>query len=899
MICRYRPQMMNKGLRTALALVLCMGGWTSLQAMPTRPHTPQAPAQGTTLALSPTPIRPEAGKSALLQSWQYKALEDSLWYATSVPSLVQQSLIDEGRLPQPWYRDNEARIQWPGERDWVYRTSFTLETEGVDPELRHRLELEGLDTYADIYLDGQLIGRSRNMFVPQRIDITDLLAKTREHHLVIHFTSPLRAAHAQYLSNGFNYPADNDHAPIHYSPFTRKAPYHYGWDWGMRLVTIGPWQPIRLSSYRSGRIDDCRIETEISWHERGKAQRAHLSLSPEVELWEARGGHRLVAQLYDARGKVVAEDTQELDSQENHRLSLEVDRPRLWWPRPWGEPYLYRLELRLEDAQGYELHRLSRSVGLRELRLVNEADSLGTSFSFEVNQYPLFIKGANYIPGELLLTRRRAEDFDRLMQDVAFAEMNMIRVWGGGVYEDDAFYDAADRAGILIWQDFMFACTAYPSDRDFLDNVRTEAVHQVKRLRHHPSIALWCGNNEVEEALKYWGWQRKFAPEHYQRMVEGYAPLFGDLLPRVVQAHAPEQAYIHGSPMQANWGRPESFAHGDIHYWGLWYGKQPFEIFDHRPMRMVSEFGFQSFPSMPSIARFAEPEDYGLETPVMRVHQKASTGNGLIREYMDRDYIVPKDFEDFVYVSQVLQARGMERVMRTLRSHRPICMGSLYWQLNDAWPAVSWSSIDYYHEYKAMHYTAARAYAPMALGVRLVGGDTLEIYGLLDDLDGRSGVRLRSRVYALSGELLTERILSRESLRPNSSQLLGRYSLASLGLSESLNSRVLHLELKTSSGTSELLWYAVPTKALELPEAKIQHRIVRQEAGRAIIELRADSFVKDLVIEVPELCAVRLSDNCFDMLRGQRRQIEVIHPDLRSGTKLRIKMHTMNQIHRP
>lgn len=833
-----------------------------------------------------------------LTQWSYQRVGDTISRPCTAPSLVHECLVRDGLLPNPWYRDNEASVQWPSSEDWTYRTRIEIADVAIDSsaeDVRHFLEFDGLDTYADVYWDGERIGQSRNMFVPIRIDVTHLLT-VGAHELVIQFHSPLRMAHGQYLSNGFNYPADNDHAPIHYSPFTRKAPYHYGWDWGMRMVSMGIWQPVRLVGYRSGRIASCAMQTQITWDKAsGQARMARLELSPEVETFASPQGLSLRASLRDARGKLVAEQVQR--SEDPHSLTLELRHPKLWWPRGWGEAYLYELELRLERGQGEVLHEYKKQIGIREVRFVNEADSLGTGFHFEVNGRPLFVKGANYVPGELLLTKRNDEDFDRLMQDVAFAQMNMIRVWGGGVYEDERFYRSADRAGVLIWQDFMFACTAYPSDSDFLNNVRQEAIAQVKRLRLHPSIVLWCGNNEVDEALKYWGWQRKFSPEHYQKMQRGYAPLFDTLLREVVATHDPETSYIHSSPMRANWGRPESFGHGDIHYWGLWYGRQPFEIFDERPMRFVSEYGFQSFPAMQSIARFAEPEDYGLETKVMRTHQKASTGNGLIREYMERDYRVPQRFEDFVYVGQVLQARGMEHVMRTLRAHRPYCMGSLYWQLNDAWPAVSWSSVDYFGEYKALHYTTARAYAATTLAVRPVGEDSLAVYLLHDQLTALRDASLELRVCDFSGKILCAAQYPIAEIAENQSQLLMKLSRGMLGLLGEHRDRLLELTLVHKGQRNRLLWYPARTKDLALEPAKLSQRVLRRHKGYAVVELRAQTLVKDLILSTPKLQAVRLSTNCIDLLPGERIRIEVHHPDIMPTSQLELHLQTMNDIH--
>lgn len=826
----------------------------------------------------------------MLHNWVYQRLGDSVSYPCRVPSVVQGDLITHGQLPDPHYRDNERLVQWPSEHDWLYTTTIHLDNSmprGAD--VRYHLVFEGIDTYADIFLGGERIAQTDNMFVGYRIDVTNRL-RLGDNRLVVHIKSPLREAHGRYLSTGFDYPADNDHATPRYSPYTRKAPYHYGWDWGMRLVTMGIWLPVRLECYTQARVEEVAVATSIHWSGDGQAQRAEISVVPRIDSW-GQGPYRTRARLLEAHGRAVAtSDT--LVSSGRHLLLL--DKPRLWWPRGWGDAYLYTLEVELLDAMGQILDVHRKHIGIRELHLIQEPDQWGTSCYFEVNKRPLFAKGANYIPGDQILTRRGEAYFTRLFDDIEFAEMNMIRVWGGGIYEDDRFYDEADRRGILVWQDFMFACTAYPSDAHFLSSVRQEAIYQVKRLRHRPSIALWCGNNEVEEALKYWGWQRKYAEWQYRQMADGYDPLFRGLLAEVVATYAPEHGYVHSSPIVANWGRPATWGHGDAHYWGLWYGRQPFETFEDKQMRFVSEFGFQSFPSMHSIASFAQPEDYGLETEVMRLHQKASTGNGLIREYMQRDYVIPERFEDFVYVGQVLQARGMEHVVRTLRSQRPVCMGALYWQLNDTWPAVSWSSVDYYGSYKAMHYAMRRANAPLALVAKRMAGDTLAVYVAYDGLEPLEAGHLHLSVHAFDrSKALYSRRISTRPIAPNGLQLLATLSLGDLALDTDTQSKVLDLRLSAGQREVSLRWYAHKTKDLHLPEARYRQMLIHQSKGEAVLRIKAETLLKDLLIEVP-LHATRLSDNLLDLLPGEMVEIRIRHRDLDSHTPIYIR--TMNAV---
>lgn len=846
---------------------------------------------------TPPLLKLVAGQTQELKHWQLSAVGDSTQYAIQAPSVVQAEQMKQGKLPNPYYRDHETKVQWVSEQDWLYSTEFDLDSASLQlPHMRHILECDGLDTYADVYVNGAHIAHTDNMFRLYRLDIGKAL-KPGRNRITIQFHSPTRQAMGHYLSNGFNYPADNDHAQIRLSPFTRKAPYHYGWDWGMRLLSMGIYRPIRIASYQQVYLENLHIRTSINWSEHHQsALSASISIQPELTQWSGDSTLRLAVSLLDDLGQVVS---QTYGTSLDRPAVLRLKRPKLWWPNGWGSPYLYQLVTEVQDEKGQVLQRLSKRIGIREVELINQRDEHGTSFYFKVNGQPLFARGANYVPSETLLTQRSQEDLRRLFDDAVFANFNMLRVWGGGVYEEDAFYDLADEYGILIWQDFMFACTAYPSDTAFLKSVALEAKDQIRRLRHHPSIALWCGNNEVEEALKYWGWQRKYPEEVYQQMYDGYAPLFRELLSQSVQQYDPERSYIHSSPMQANWGRKESFLHGDIHYWGLWYGKQDFDAFRQNPMRFVSEFGFQSFPSMSSIARFAKPEDYHLESPVMTLHQKASTGNGLIREYMARDYRVPEDFADFVYTSQVLQARGMAEAVRAQRRHKPICMGSLYWQFNDAWPAVSWSSVDYYGEYKALHYAMREAYAPQCLTIEQDSSTKALVVNLLNDaLEPYYIDSLQLHVYDLSNKrskklsVPIKRIAEAGAVLPlyhlNLKQVLG---------TETSNQIILSLTHESKHGTPlRAEWTSSPIKELELPQAQYELQVHMIEKGRASFSIRAKSLLKDVMLYLPWTGA-RFSENLFDLLPGQERHIEVRHPSISTEGTLPIEVSTMNDIH--
>lgn len=835
-----------------------------------------------------------------LVKWQYIMERDSIWRECEVPSVVQENLYQDGLLPKPYYRDNEEKIQWVSDHDWYYKTSFNIKKADLINGLI-RLRFDGIDTYSSIYLNGEKLGETDNMFVPVTFDVTNSL-KVGENILVVHLYSPLKKAHPQYLSNGFNYPADNDHAPIHYSIFTRKAPYQYGWDWGMRMVTMGIWKGVTLEKLKGAFIDNYEVVPSVDFAEPGVAKSGKIDVALDIQMIDLSEGD-VVFTLYSPEDEKLMEKRAFVSSNRSVlRDNFEVQNPKLWWPNGWGDANLYRLNVAVYSKDGQLLDHKDRSLGFRSVKLVNEPDNFGTSFYFEINQIPIFAKGSNYIPGDLILTKRDKAYFESLFDDIIFANHNMIRIWGGGIYEDDLFYEEADRRGILVWQDFMFGCTAYPSDPSFLLNVKNEAEYQVKRLRKHPSIVLWCGNNEVEEAIKYWGWQKRFSTDIYNQLVDGYAPLFKELLPSVVTSCAPELDYIHSSPLVANWGRPKSLLHGDTHYWGLWYGEQPFDIFDKYPMRFVSEFGFQCFPPMKTIKEFAVEEDFGLETKVMRVHQKASTGNGLIKRYMEREYLVPNDFSDFVYVNQVVQARGMEYSIRSLRRQRPRNMGALYWQLNDAWPAVSWSSMDYFHNYKAMHYRMRHAFDDVALAVKQLPDNEsvtgLEFFVINDALEERRSLDLRVTNFTFGGKPLVSQLFKIDKLEANSVVSVGKSSFADLDANAFPSESYIYLELKDrESGRviASLVHYLKPDKELDLSHAKLEIKTTVMD-GVAEIELYSETLVKDLYLELP-WHKVRFTDNFFDLRPGERRTIKVYSDQIKTGETLPLEVLSMNDIH--
>ena len=728
------------------------------------------------------------------------------------------------------------------------------------------------------------------MFVGHKIEVKQVLRKG-VNQLLVRFRSPVKEVLPQLQTNGFDYPASNDHSPWRTSVYTRKAPYSYGWDWGIRLATCGIWRPVRLVFSDVARIEDYYVCQDA-------VTQAKADVDNRLEINNVTSS--TVSALLKVDYRYSDSDTKEIKKQIELRpgantvsLPVSIEKPHLWMPNGWGEPSLYKFTASL-SVDGVEIAKQERNVGLRTVRVVMDDDEHGKSFYFVVNGKPMFAKGANFIPDDALLPNVTPERYKRIFEDVKAANMNMLRVWGGGIYEDDEFYDEADRNGILIWQDFMFACSSYPHDPLFVGRVESEAEYNIKRLRGHASLAMWCGNNEIYEAMRYWGWQRKYSAEAFAEMERGYNVLFRELLPQMVERLDGTRFYMHSSPYEANWGRPNSWKTGDSHNWGTWHGRKPFESFDTDVPRFMSEYGFQAFPEMKTIRTFAEEKDFELESPVMNAHQKADIGNALIKQTMGLYYRVPEKFEDLVYVGLVLQGQGMRHGIEAHRRNRPYCMGSLFWQLNDSWPVVSWSGIDYYGNWKALMYQSKRAFAPILINA-IKDGDDLCVYLVSDELQDHDGVRLDVELMDFDGKAHGKWTQSGR-LAANTSVLFMKKRAGELQGKLSAATSLLHFTLKAKNGVTladDVFYFAYP-KDQKLPEANIETSVRRRDDAIEMT-LKTDKLARDIFVEVP-VQGVRFTDNFFDLLPGQRKKITITSPEGHSLNDFTFRLHQLGGV---
>ncbi len=792
---------------------------------------------------------------SLNSGWIFREAGKTEWRKATVPGVVHTDLLENKLIEDPFYRDNEKDLQWIGKTDWEYQTTFQISKEVLKRE-NIDLLFEGLDTYANVYLNEKEILNTDNMFRRWRVGVKDSV-KPGENVLRIKFRSPINEILPRMSKLDYQLPASNDQGEKT-SPYTRKAPYQFGWDWGPRFVTSGIWKPIMLQTW-----DDARIENLHIKQRKLSKENAELSAIVEVVANSDTEAEIEVENKTD-KGSVATKTAQLKKGVNKIRLDFNVKDPKLWYPVGLGEQSLYTFNAKVKIANKF-VDELTDRTGLRSLELRQAPDDHGTSFMFVVNGIPVFGKGGNWIPADSFPTRVTKEKYKQLLTSVRDANMNMIRVWGGGIYEDDYYYDLADELGILVWQDFMFACSMYPGDEEFLENVRAEAIDNVKRLRNHPSIILWCGNNEVETAWNHWGWRQRL-PSH---IWDDYLKLFARLLPEVVAEYDPETPYWSSSPSSNFQEDADSQKIGDVHYWGVWHSSLPFTDYEKQFPRFMSEYGFQSFPELETVKTYTtETDRKSIETPVMLAHQRHPRGNQLIREYMLRDYKEPKDFESFLYVSQVLQAEGIKTGTEHFRRIMPQNMGALYWQVNDCWTVASWSGMDYFGRWKAMHFYAKRFFEPLMVSPHVSDGN-MNVY-VVSDFPEVKNAKLIITLMTLNGKELMS-----QSLEIKTEPLKGK-SYLSIPVEKLLFERdesnlVFIAELESVGKiVSQNQYYFKPFKNLQISRPEVKSIISETKNGFKIM-LSSDKVAKTVFLD--GFSEGSFSDNYFDIFPGKTVEV--------------------------
>ena len=814
-------------------------------------------------------------KSALTEmyistGWEMRETTSVKWFKATVPGCVHSDLLRNKQIPEPYYRTNEKQLQWIDKKDWEYKTTFDVSEEVLSNE-NIDLVFKGLDTYADVYLNEKQVFKADNMFREWTIKAKKQL-KIGPNSLRIVFKSPIVAGLNFLKENGFVLKATNDQAENGgltkeqlVSPFIRKAPYHFGWDWGPRFVTSGIWQPVFLRAWN-------KVEISDFWVQQQSLNDKLATLNGQIEIQSTK--IQTAEILISVNAKIISKKIYPLNIGTNTiDFPFEIKNPKRWWTNGLGKANLYSISA--DVVAGNYSDSESCKIGLRTLRLVQKPDSVGYSFYFELNGVPVFAKGANHIPNDMFLEKVTKEVYEWEVETAVKSNFNMLRVWGGGIYENDYFYELCDKKGILVWQDFMFACSLYPGNEMFLNSITQEAAYQVNRLRNHASIALWCGNNEIDVAWQNfepnggWGWKKYYTEPQKKQIWMAYDTIFNHILADAVKKYSPETPYWHSSPATVIAQKHASTTNksGDVHYWDVWHRKKPFEKYADNIGRFMSEYGFQSFPELETVRKYALPEDYDIESEVMRHHQRSSIGNVTIKDYMDRYYQKPLDFEKFLYVGQVLQAHGIQFAVESHRRAMPYNMGSLVWQINDCWPVASWSSTDYYRRWKALQYELKRSFEPVIISA-YSKADSTYVSVISDKLEDINAL-IEMNVCDFSGKILRSKNL-KVNIKANKATTVFKGLTAHL--STNVTGNYISFKLRSNNEfLAEKVYFLTQPKNLQLGKPNIISKIKKLKNSWTI-RLKTDVLAKNVYLNSKGVEGF-FSDNYFDLLPGDERII--------------------------
>ncbi|MCE5258779.1 MAG: glycoside hydrolase family 2 protein [Chloroflexi bacterium] len=797
--------------------------------------------------------------------WEFQEAGSAHWQVGTVPGCVQMDLLALGQLPDPFIGMNEIEMHRLEDKAWSYRKTFTLSEKNLEQDSLD-LVFEGIDTLADVYLNDSLLGHVNDMFIPQRFDISEH-AQVGDNLVEVRFDSPINTIRAIERTSPVKLSSSAENARV----YVRKAQYSYGWDWGPRIAQTGLWRPVYIEM-SSG----ARILHPYAWTVELKENQAHVRVSATIEPFADAA---YVAEIaLSLNGKVIAYAA--VDAQSSGEFDYQVqadffiDDPELWWPNGMGAQPLYEVGIKVGDGQKW-FDRASFRTGIRTVKLIQEADEEGSTFIFAVNGIKVFCKGANWIPGDSLLPRLKRDDYYQLVGLAQGANMNMLRIWGGGIYEDPAFYDACDEMGILIWQDFMYACAQYPDEFDWFQHLAyDEAEVVVTALRNHPSLALWCGNNENN-----WGfdeWWKVGEPKYLGNYI------YREILPTVCAGLDPSRPYWVSSPYGGE--HPNGKSEGDTHSWNVWSSWQDYSGYLHDTGRFISEFGFQAMPNWQTVLSYTQPEDRHVLSPVVLSHQKMTEGMEKLVRFMVGRVGFPKDFKSFCALSQFVQAEAIRTGVEHWRGRQFKTAGALYWQLNDCWPVASWSSVDYGRRKKGLWYYSQRFYAPVLPLLRLED-DTITLRAASDLLEAVP-VTGRVTAYKLDGTKLAEQNVNAK-LFANSVTQLDQWSLAQFGIGYSprvlpmdassttypverngeLLDTVLYVELQAGEKTYRnwLVFERFRTLKLSPAELKVSVR------GKKIT---VSSKVPAFGVFIETANDVDLSDNCLGLEPGVPVTIE-------------------------
>lgn len=798
----------------------------------------------------------------LHENWKMHRVGESQWIDGVVPGSVYGDLLKNGKMENPFWKDNEDEALKLMDYDYEYETNFDCSKDLLDMD-ELLLRFEGLDTIADITLNGRKLGHVDNMHRTWEYSVKELL-KEKENILHIYFYSPTK-----YIADAFaKAPTLGTEDAMNGFVHIRKAHCMFGWDWGAHLPDAGIWRPVHLLGMDTAHIDTVEV---LQHHENDKVT---LEIHPDIHMAkgkeDGKKGLSIHVSITDPYGKEVI-------STKNMASDILIDNPMLWWPHGYGEQNLYTVSVDLVAQSGQVIDNWTRKIGLRTITMDRTKDQWGERFATCVNGVNIFAMGADYIPEDHLLGRVTKETTRTLLEKAVFANFNSIRVWGGGYYPDDWFYDLCDEMGLVVWQDFMFACGVYDLTPEFEENITAEFIDNLKRIRHHASLGLMCGNNEMEQFVKERTWVSK------ESEVRDYIIMYERILPRIMKEYAPQVFYWPASPSSGgSFDDPRDENRGDVHYWDVWHGNKPFSEYRKFHFRYLSEFGFQSFPSRKTVETFTDDErDMNIFSYIMEKHQRNGSANGKIMNYMQQTYRYPTDFSTVIYASQLLQADairyGVEHFRRNRNDNR--CMGAVYWQFNDCWPVASWSSVDYCQRLKALHYYARRFFAPIMI--------SCEEEGMMNS--GQELVRLPFefskiiRLNVANESMKEEAILIKWQLRNAAAEILREEeisvvvpALSSVWLEkEELPEIDIYNEYVSYQAIKDGEVISDGTVIFSYPKYfRYENPMLRAEINGKYITVYAEKYAKsvELLNDNEDLI---LSDNYFD-LNGGSKTVEVL-----------------------
>jgi beta-mannosidase len=796
---------------------------------------------------SQEPVRIDLGGS-----WKYRRAETSKWADAKVPGCIHHDLLLSGVITDPTYGDNEKNLQWIGETGWEYMRTF-LVPDSVMAMKHIDLIFEGLDTYAKVYLNDSLILTADNMFRTWSVDIKTMMVMGAN-QLRIEFPAVTEEIKARYDKLKYRLPGDE-------RVVCRKAAYQFGWDFCPKFITSGIWRPVYIKAYNYMNLLGVQyIQKKVT------DSVAHVSAVFSMLADVSDSAHLIIK----ANGIVLADKWSGIRSGLNFvRLEFDIKNPKLWWSNGLGEPYLYPFQHEIYFA-GRPVSKGTTRIGLRTIELIRSTDSIGIGFYFKLNGVPVFMKGANYIPQDNFLTNVKDTSYRSIIKDAVGANMNMLRVWGGGIYENNLFYDLCDENGILVWQDFMFANAMYPKNKEFLQSVQAEVNQNIVRLRNHACIAIWCGNNEIDEGWKNWGWQKQYgySKEDSSEIWNNYRIMFWSMIPSAMAKLDTLGIYLATSPL-IGWGHPESLKEGDSHYWGVWWGKEPFSNFGSKVGRFMTEYGFQGLPQYESFRKFIPGSPIKLDSPVMKLHDKSPDGLDIVDEYLNRNYNKPKDLKFYAYVSQLLQADGITMAIEAHRRAKPWCGGSLFWQFNDCWPGITWSARDYYGAGKALLFALKDAYSPLLISPVFEKGN-VAVHVVSDKLQDIKAV-LRMDLMTFTGKSVWKKEVP-VTVSANSSHVYFQEPLEKMAPGMNRQNHLLSCMLVSGKDTlaRKILYFDIP-KNLKLDSVTVQRKFMEIPEGLSV-ELHADRLAKNVFLSSP-FAPGEFSDNYFDMLPGETRTV--------------------------